>query len=157
MKRSRLKSLLHCESGQNLVEAALVLPFLILLLAGAVDLGRAYYVYVELKASAHAGALYGAQYPADTNGITAAAKSNAPDLSSDATFTVATPSQGCECSDSTSITSPCTNPLPSCGSGTTLVYYVSVTTSITYKPLLPWPGIPSSSTLSETVQMRSGV
>lgn len=156
MKRSRSNGLLLGDSGQNMVEAALVLPFLVLLLAGAIDLGRAYYVYVELKAAAHAGALYGSQYPSDSNGITAAAKSNAPDLSSDATFAVSTPSLGCECSDHSSINSPCSSPLPSC-SGSTLVYFVSVTTSITYKPLLPWPGIPSSSTLSETVEMRSGV
>ena len=156
MKRSRLNSLLRGDSGQNLVEAALVLPFLVLLLAGAVDLGRAYYVYVELKAAAHAGALYGSQYPGDTNGITAAATSNAKDLSSDATFKVTPISTGCECSDGTTVTPGCSNPLPSCG-GSSLVNYVSVTTSITYKPLLPWPGIPSTMPLSETVEMRSGL
>lgn len=155
MRRLSSKSFWRCESGQNLVEAALVLPFLVLLLAGAIDFGRAYYIDVELKAAAHAGALYGSQYPSDTNGITAAAKSNAPDLSSDATFSVATPTLGCECSDHSSVTSPCSS-LPSC-TGSSVVYFVSVTTSITYKPLLPWPGIPSSSTLSETVEMRSGV
>lgn len=157
MKRSRFSSLLRCQSGQNLVEAAIVLPILVALLAGAIDFGRAYYVCVELKAAAHAGALYGSQYPSDSAGMKAAATSNAPDLSSDATFAVSTPTIGCECSDHTNVNSPCpTGTLPSCSSST-LVYYVSVTTSITYKPLLPWPGIPSSSTLSETVEMRSGV
>ena len=35
---------LGCESGSSLIETAAVMPFLLLLLVGAVDFGQAYYV-----------------------------------------------------------------------------------------------------------------
>lgn len=147
------KRFLNGNSGQSLIETALTLSLLILLLAAAVDFGRGYYLLVELKSAAHAGAVYGSQYPTDTTGMQTAAASNAPDLANNSFTKTAT--WGCECDSSqatTAGTNSCTT--PSC-SGGNLVYYVTVTTGATYSPILPWPGIPKTMTLSETVQMRS--
>jgi hypothetical protein len=49
--------------GQSLVEFALVLPIMLLLLAGAIDLGRLFYSYVAVENAAKEGALFGARSP----------------------------------------------------------------------------------------------
>lgn len=49
--------------GQSVVEFALILPVLLLILAGAIDLGRAFYAYVAVENAAKEGALYGARHP----------------------------------------------------------------------------------------------
>ncbi len=56
---SRLaKRIARTERGQSLVEMALALPILLLVLAGLLDLGRIYFVYVALEDGAGEGALY---------------------------------------------------------------------------------------------------
>lgn len=54
--------------GQSLVELAFMFPVLLLILSGAIDLGRAYYAYVTLTNAAREGARYGASNPIDANG-----------------------------------------------------------------------------------------
>ncbi len=46
-----------------MVEFALVLPIMLLLLAGAIDLGRLFYAYVAVENAAKEGALFGARAP----------------------------------------------------------------------------------------------
>ena len=65
------------ERGQTLVEAALVLPVLLLLLAGVVDLGRGYQHYIVIADAARAGARYGSRLPNDQSGIVAAVREQA--------------------------------------------------------------------------------
>jgi len=48
------------ERGANLVEAALVIPLLVLILVIAGDLGRAFFTYIALVDGAREGARYGA-------------------------------------------------------------------------------------------------
>lgn len=138
------------DNGSSLVELSLVAPFLILLLLGAVDFGRAYFLGMEVAGAAHAGAEYGAQNPTDTTGIRTAATNDAPDVPN---LTIATPTYGCECSDGTSYSASCST-TPTCSSN--VVYRVKVTATATYSPWFPWPGIPSSMTLTNSAIMRSG-
>jgi hypothetical protein len=49
--------------GQSLVEIALILPVLLILLSGLLDLGRLFFVYVAVTDAAAEGATYGAAYP----------------------------------------------------------------------------------------------
>lgn len=58
-----VSDLQHKEEGQSLVELALLLPVLILILAGALDLGRAFYAYTTVVNAAREGARYGAFHP----------------------------------------------------------------------------------------------
>lgn len=51
------------EKGQSLVEFAFSIVVLLLLVAGAVDLGRALYTYMGLRDAAQEGALYGSTNP----------------------------------------------------------------------------------------------
>jgi|YelNatPaOPRAMG01_1025707.scaffolds.fasta_scaffold215166_1 Flp pilus assembly protein TadG len=55
--------------GQSLVELALTLSVLIILLAGIIDFGVAYFSYVALRDAAEEGAVYGAMCPTDLAGI----------------------------------------------------------------------------------------
>jgi Flp pilus assembly protein TadG len=52
------------ERGQSLTELAVSLTMLFILLAGIVDLGRAFFTYIALRDSAQEGALYGSYYNA---------------------------------------------------------------------------------------------
>ena len=144
------------ECGASLVEFGLMLPFLLLLLLGVIDLGRAYYLSIEVSNAAYAGALYGTQNATDTTGMKAAALADVPDLSSGSSAMTSTAYAGCECSDGTHATSPCPSTPPSCTSPAFLLNYVQVKTSYTYKPLFSWPGIPSSMTLQGSAWLRAG-
>jgi Flp pilus assembly protein TadG len=53
------------ERGANLVEAAVVVPLLVILLVVVVDLGRAYFTYIALIDAAREGARYGSAHPTD--------------------------------------------------------------------------------------------
>ena len=60
------------EAGASLLETALVVPLLLLLLAGVLDVGRAYHTYITMLNAAREGARYGVNRPWDTGGIRAA-------------------------------------------------------------------------------------
>ena len=78
---ARLWILCKANHGAALVELAFVTPILLVLVIGAVDFGRAYYVDLEVENAAHAGADYGSLNPTLTAGIATAARQSAPDLS----------------------------------------------------------------------------
>lgn len=63
--RSRSRS-----RAQSLTELAFALPVLLLLMLGTIDLGRAYFDYIQMRNGAFEGARYGSYYPTNTSGIT---------------------------------------------------------------------------------------
>ena len=58
------------QAGQSLIEFTLMMVFMIILLMGVLDLGRAYFTYLALKDAAAEGAYFGSVYPqcVDANG-----------------------------------------------------------------------------------------
>ncbi len=128
----------------------MVLPFFMLLLLGAIDFGRAYYLSMEIAGAAHAAAVYGSQNPTDTAGMQSAALKDAPNA---ANISVSSATYGCECSDGSNYSASC-SATPAC-TGTTQVYRVNVTVAAPYKVLFPWPGIPSEISFSSSASMRS--
>lgn len=148
-RRNRLEHLLD-ERGSSLVELAIVLPVFILLLMGAIDFGRAYYLSMEIAGAAQAAAVYGSQNPTDTAGMQSAALKDAPDA---ANLSVSSATYGCECSDGSNYNASCSS-TPVC-TGTTQVYRVNVTVTAQYTSLFHWPGIPSHLSLSSSASMRS--
>ncbi len=64
LKRSR-------QRGSSLLETALVVPLLLFILAGVVDIGLAYHTYIVMINAAREGARYGINHPWDTSGIRA--------------------------------------------------------------------------------------
>lgn len=135
------------------MELAALLPLFALLLLGAVDFGRAYYLETEIAGAGQAAAAYGSQNPTDTTGMQNEAKDDAPNVP---TLQVTNASYGCECATDTSgstYSASCSS-APTCA-GNNEVYRVNVTVTATYKPLFPWPGIPSSMAFSSSASMRS--
>lgn len=57
------------QRGQSLVELAISFTVLLILLGGAIDLGRAFFAYIAVRDAAQEGATYGALHPADTIGV----------------------------------------------------------------------------------------
>jgi Flp pilus assembly protein TadG len=127
---------------------AFLLPILLVLLAGAYDFGRAYYLRIEVTNAARAGAQYGCQSTAtatDTTGIKNAANADAYDVplasgSTSALTFPTVPTITCQCVPNTGgagTTASCTS--PGCTSGTNhFVEWLTVYTQYTYTPLIPW-------------------
>jgi Flp pilus assembly protein TadG len=57
-------------TGQSIIELALMLPVLLLLVVGVIDLGRVFFSYQAVVNAAREGARYAAMNPTDTAGIT---------------------------------------------------------------------------------------
>jgi Flp pilus assembly protein TadG len=148
MKLTPQPGLHRDERGSAIVESALVIPVMVLALLGAVDFSRAYYAQIEVNSAAQAGANYGLANINDTAGMKSAAILDAPDVP---TLT-ATSTTGCECADGSGVTPICTT-APSCS--TLLVDYIEVDTTATITTTLPYPGIPSTLTLSGKAHVRS--
>ena len=64
-----LKQIRRNEQGSNVVEMALVLFLLLFLLAGVVDIGRAFNNYIIIINASREGARYAARSPNDETGI----------------------------------------------------------------------------------------
>jgi Flp pilus assembly protein TadG len=88
------------EKGQSLVEMAISLMVILLLLAGAIDAGMAFFSYVALYDAAEEGAIYGSINPTDSPGIEArvrSASSSPVNLKSIITVTVVPSITGSPC------------------------------------------------------------
>jgi Flp pilus assembly protein TadG len=146
MKRRTQFDLLRDEGGSSLIEMALMLPLFALILCGSVDFGRAYYLAIEVAGAAHAGAIYGSQYPTDTTGMQNAARADAQDVPN---LSVATPTYGCECADGSLYSASCASALKasSCPNSLNVVYRVNVTVNANYVPLFPWPAFSNSASM----------
>ena len=57
------------ERGQSLIELAISFTFLMILLAGAVDLGRGFFTWLAMRDAAQEGASYGSINPTDVLGM----------------------------------------------------------------------------------------
>jgi Flp pilus assembly protein TadG len=140
------------DAGQALVELALVLPVFILLLVGAVEIGRLAYASIEVSNAARAGVAYGSQNhttASDTANIRLAATKEAPNITSLATPVV---TLVCSCSSGTSIT--CANAGTTCVSPAHIIEYVQVQTSAPVNTLFHFPGIASTVTFRGYAIMR---
>jgi len=64
------------EHGQSMVELALTITILMVLLAGTIDLGRAFFTWLAMRDAAQEGASYGSINPSDGGGILSRISSN---------------------------------------------------------------------------------
>lgn len=163
-----MKSQFNDSSGAALVEMALVLPLVLLLIFGAVELGRIAHFAVEVQNAARAGASYGAVNVGNASNssmVTQAAQNDIPDLSG----MVVTPSYGCVCETLTNNTpsfSPssgtisCQDPsiLACTGGSSTVTYnvlsYITVSTQASLNSVFQVHGLPNSYTLNGYSAMR---
>jgi Flp pilus assembly protein TadG len=63
----KLKTFLQCEAGTQMLEFAFLLPFLLLMFAACVEMGRMFYTYTTLNKGTEVAARFLAQQPL-TNG-----------------------------------------------------------------------------------------
>ena len=154
MSDIRVTSFLAEESGASLVELALVLPLLIAMLFGVIDMGKMYYLSMEVANAAEAAAVYGSKNPTQTTYMQNVASKAAPDVPSLTTSA----SYGCECGSGSGFVANCSS-TPSCSDN--VVYRVTVTASASYTPLLPWWSFlkgasnPGAITITNTAVMRA--
>lgn len=149
------------QSGQTLLEVALLLPLLLLLLLGVVEMGRYAYISILVGNAARAGAAYGSEgllESVDTGNIQAAADQDFQNNGQLVSSLTVSSTTSCGCDSGGTITSAaCTTAVnPAAGTCTTghWVVMVSVTASGTFNSLFNYPGIPSSLTVSRTATMR---
>ncbi len=182
MRANRRNSKLHSHSGQTLTELALLLPMLLMLTLGVIEMGRYFYIGILVGNAARAGAAYGSQSPidsADASGIETAAcndflnnfGSNPPPTCSASGSGInslgVTSSISCGCDNGGTVgyeantgsmctTADNTSLDTTCSNGNQghWVVLVSVTASGTFNTLLNYPGIPSSITVSRTATVR---
>ncbi|MBN1259753.1 MAG: pilus assembly protein [Anaerolineae bacterium] len=76
MRMKTMIKRLRKEEGGSLLEAAFMIPLLVLFLIGVVDLGRAYHTYVTIINAAREGARYGVSH-ADIDDIKAHVRAEA--------------------------------------------------------------------------------
>jgi len=133
--------------GQSMVELAALTPVLVVILLGAADLSRVYYLSTALNNAARAGVQYGVQSAAtaaDTNGMQTAATNDTTGISG----VTATASEYCQCP--TGGTFLCSVP----NSCTDKRVYVKVVTSATFTTLFTYPGLPHTVSLTSQAVMR---
>ena len=99
------------EQAQSMVEFGLSLLFLLTLLAGVVDIGRAYFTFVALRDAAQEGASFGAAFPTHCTQVRERVKnsSNEPiDLGSLDDSDIHVLVQGVDCDTAVSLGLACT-------------------------------------------------
>jgi Flp pilus assembly protein TadG len=148
----KLEALRRGQSGQALVETALVIAIILLpLLAGTVELGRVVYAANEVSNAAKTAVQYGARstgFASDTPGMLIAAQAETSDFvtASKVTFVSGTPSVSYICSDgsaATGLSTDCTTTTPP----SHLEEILTVMTQATVDPVIHIPWLPHSYTL----------
>lgn len=154
----RLPGTARRQSGQSLLELAFLVPVLLLLALGVIEVGRYAYIGILVGNAARAGAAYGTQslpQSVDTVGITTAADNDFQNNGQSVSTLTITSAVSCGCDGNGSLAAAaCTGAgAGTCASGHWVVT-LSVTASGTFASLFNYPGIPSSVTLSRTSSMR---
>jgi Flp pilus assembly protein TadG len=128
-----------------MLELAIILPVLLALTVGIIEIGRLAYFSFEISDAARAGAQYGTMTlgnaESDAN-VQQAARNNAVDMPG----LTATRAMSCVCPGSGTVTGgDCTSQITGCSYP---LVYLTVTTTYPLTPLFRYPGLPSSFTLT---------
>lgn len=148
------------DSGQSLVELAIMLPFMMLLALGGIELGRYAYIGILVGNAARAGVAYGAQshITAATGSlpnITQAARNDFKNNGQNSALLNVTSGWVCGCDNGGTISAvDCVTGV--CPIGQHKDVSLSVTASGTFTSLFSYPGIPSSITVSRTATLLIG-
>jgi Flp pilus assembly protein TadG len=144
-----IKKGVFANAGTAAIEFALVAPFLLILLAGTIEIGFSIWQQMEVYAAAEAGAGY-----AIKNGWDASAISSAVVNATDETTITASPApvEFCGCPATSGVTTvACT---ATCTGGYTPSVYAKVSASIPHPVILSNLGLPIPATLTATATVR---
>jgi Flp pilus assembly protein TadG len=133
------------DQGTSLLEMALLLPVLLLLILGIIEVGRYAELSIMVANAARSGVQYGAQSLADAADITGIQNAATYDAPMTPPLVVSS-SVICYCSGSV-----CNGP---CVAPNTEIVYLHVTTTGTFTSLFAYPGLPSFAAVNSVAQMR---
>jgi Flp pilus assembly protein TadG len=149
------------QSGQSLVEVALLTPLLLLLLIGVIEMGRFAYIGILVGNAAKAGAAYASQSLEDASpslvaNVQAAVNNDFQNNLSSAPALTVQITNSCGCDSGGAITSAACNGTLTAGTCTAghWVVMATVTCTGTFNALFKFPGIPKTLTISRTANMR---
>ena len=133
------------QKGQAMIELAIILPILLALTVGIIEIGRLAYFSFEISDAARAGAQYGTMTlgnaESDAN-VLQAAQNNAVDMPG----LTASRHMSCVCPGTAGVTTgDCTSQITGCSYP---MVYLTVTTMYTLNPLFHYPGIPDTFNLT---------
>jgi len=152
------------QSGASLVEVVLLMPLMMLIFFGMVDLGRYIFLAIEVHSAARAGAQFGAQSLTNSSSanwpaLRTAACNDVPDITPcGTTGLVVTPStSSCWCANAPGTVVSCgvyggpTNPC----SGSSQIVLLTVNTSATFNAWIAYPPF-TNITISATAVIPTG-
>ncbi len=144
----RMWAILGASRGVAAVEFALILPTAMVIMIGLFDFGLGAYQTMALRSAARAGGQYALINPDDDAGLLDAVL-----LSTrlDAGELTVTDLPACRCSNGTVVS--CATGI--CPGNTPFNRYVEITVSKPYSTMFPYPGLPSTLTLSGVASFRT--
>lgn len=148
----RGRRLLREELGSAVLELSLILSVLgTPLIVGTAQMGSYVYDSIEVGNAAHAGAMYGmmsSTYANDTAAITTAAQEEAPDFGSNLTVTPTVFFACSQAENGTQYSSQTTAAADCSGNGNHPIEFIQVQVSATATPIVKFPGLPATLTLT---------
>ncbi len=152
------------QRGQSLLEVALLLPLLLALVLGVIELGRYAYMGILVDNAARAGAAWGTESvgnSTNTLGIQQAADNDYQNNGQNPALLTVTSSVACGCDNGSNSTGPsgwasagaCTS-TTSCPTGSQFAVVVTVTATGAYTPLFHYPWTPSQLSVQREAVMR---
>ena len=146
--RALLSRLCRDRSGNNMIELALVAPFIIAITLGVIDFGRGAHASMSLRSAARVGAEYVSRtgdLDKVTTVVTAAAKLQPSSL-------VVTSNMFCECEGAGGTSSATCGTY--CKDGTIARRFISITTEQNFSTLFPYPFVDNPLHLSGRAILR---
>lgn len=155
LARLRLRRLLAARRGSIAVEAAFIVPVVVLMMIGVINYGGAMMARTELFNAVHAGLQYALIAPTNTSGMQTAV-TNASSKEFGAGSITVTAAISCVCSGGGgTIASSCSTAACPTASGGDGYQLATITATQTYNYLVKFPGFPTSVTFSETASIRN--
>lgn len=136
--------------GGAALEFGVIAPMLVVAIVGIVDLGVGIYQSMQVQNAAQAGAVYASSHIFSATNI-----SNIVTSATNSSSITASPSptQFCGCASNAGVAANACN--ASCPAGTISGTYISVNAQASYSPMLPYPFLPSTMTLSAQSIVRT--
>lgn len=156
-----LERLRRSDSGQAVVEVAVVTPFLFILLVSVIDIGRIFHYREIVGNSARAAVQYGAQNlttVVDNPGMSSAGQNDAEDYLTNTPQAglVVTPSEACYCSNGSAGTLNASCLPAACSASTHMLTYAVATSTYTFSTLFNYHVLPHSFVIQRTEQLEVG-
>ena len=144
----RIAALRDAREGNAAVEFSIAAPVLAIIFVPLIDIGMAVYQKMQVQDAARAGAQYAMAHGWNSSSIQSAI-TNATAL---AVTVSPAPSKSCGCPDGSSVSAAACG--STCADGQKAGTYVTVGAQVTYTPLLPYPAMGNSVTLSAQTTAR---